>query len=101
MPIDSHICFQKSFFHLVSLSEITCRGIPNFDMICLKNNLAVSFLLIVVWHGMKIPYFVNLSTTTKILSYPFDSESSGIKSMDTTSNGCVGIGIELSSPAGA
>jgi hypothetical protein len=37
---------------------------------------------------------VSLSTITRTLSNPFNVGNSGIKSIDTTSNGLEGIGIE-------
>src|ERR1700692_4622093 len=87
IPILSQISFQNSPRHLVSLSEITCLGIPNFETTCLKNKAAVSTSVIFVVVGINIPYFVNLSTITKILSKPLDKGNSGIKSIDTTSKG--------------
>ena len=68
---------------------------------CLKKSLAVSSSVILVEQGMKIPYLVNLSTMTRMLSNPFDFGSSGIKSIDMTSNGLVGMGIGHRSPTGA
>jgi hypothetical protein len=51
---------------------------------------------------MKIPYLVSLSMMTRILLYPFlVIGNSGIKSIDITSNGLVGIGIGESNPIGA
>src|ERR1700689_21093 len=100
IPIWLHISFQKFPRHRVSLSEITCLGIPNFEMIWWKNNSVVSFSPIVVVVGINTAYFVSLSTITKILLNPSDKGSSGIKSMDTTSKGWVGLGIGCTNPKG-
>ena len=70
-------------------------------MTCLKKSLVVSSSVILVEQGMKIPYFVSLSTMTKMLSKPFEFGSSGIKSMVTTSNRRVGMGMGRKSPTGA
>lgn len=84
----------------MSLSEMTWRGIPNFKITCLKNNLAVSSSVTLVVVGMKIAYLVSLSTITRILSNPSERGNSGMKSMLTTSKGCDGIGIGCSNPVG-
>lgn len=93
MPINLQISFQKSPRHLVSLSEIICHGIPNFEITCLKNSFAVSTSVILVVVGTIIAYLVSLSTITKMLSNPLEIGNSGMKSILTTSKGCEGIGI--------
>jgi len=70
-------------------------------MMCLKKSLAVSSSLILVEQGINIPYFVNLSTMTRMLSKPFDSGNSRIKSIVIISKGWEGIGIGHKSPTGA
>jgi hypothetical protein len=66
-----------------------------------KNRVAVLTLEIEVVVGIKMAYLVSLSTITKILSNPSDSGNSGMKSMETTLKGKVGIGMGCNSPAGA
>ena len=65
-----------------------------------NNSFAHSSSSIVVSVGIKIAYSVSLSTITKMLSCPDDSGNSGMKSIETTSNGCVGMGIGWSRPMG-
>src|SRR5258705_13458378 len=65
-PILLQISFQNSPHHLISLFIITCHGIPNFEMILWKNNLAVLTSVMVVVVGIKIAYLVSLSTMTRI-----------------------------------
>jgi hypothetical protein len=79
---------------------MTCQGIPNFKITCLKNKVAVSTSVIFVIVGINILYLVNLSTITKMLSNPLDKGSSGIKSIDTTLKGWDGMGIGCNNLAG-
>ena len=93
MPINRQISFQKSPRHLVSRSDMICRGIPNLEMTCLKNSLAVSTSVTLVVVGTMMAYLVSLSTITSMLSNPFEVGNSGMKSMLATSKGCDGIGM--------
>jgi len=60
---------------------MTCHGIPNLEMTCLKNSFAVSTSVIFVVMGTMLAYLVSLSTITSMLSNPFEFGNSGIKSM--------------------
>jgi hypothetical protein len=62
-------------------------------MILWKNNLVVLTSVMVVVVGIKIAYLVSLSTMTRILLNPLERGNSGIKSIETTSNGWDGIRI--------
>ena len=72
---------------------IIWAGIPNLDMTCWKKRCAVASSLMEVEQGMNITNFVSLSTITRILLWPDNSGSSGMKSIETTSNGHVKMGI--------
>ena len=75
-------------------------GIPIFAIKCLNIKAAVSTSLIFMVVRINIPYFVHLSTIIRILLNPLDKGNSGIKSIDTTSQGLEGMGMGCNNLAG-
>jgi hypothetical protein len=64
----------------ISLSAITCLGIPNLAMTALPCAMEVEV-------GMKLVYVASLSMTTRIFLYPLETGSSGVNSTMTASKG--------------
>ena len=74
--------------NLGSLSLIILEGNPNLGNICGKNSLATPSAVIVSLQGIVISIFVqSWSVMVKIESYPADSGSFMMKSMDMVWNG--------------
>uniref|UniRef100_A0A7N0R914 Uncharacterized protein n=1 Tax=Kalanchoe fedtschenkoi TaxID=63787 RepID=A0A7N0R914_KALFE len=74
-------------------------GTPQCFMICLKNIFAATSAEHTAGAGMKVPYFVNLSTTTIIERKPSTFGNPPIKSIETLCHGFFGIGSGCNSPA--
>jgi hypothetical protein len=86
--------------NLLSLSLMMVLGRPCSLNTSLKNNLATCATLKSVAMGKKCEKFVNLSTTTKMKSFPYALGNPVMKSMDILSHLCSGIGKGCNSPAG-
>ena len=78
--------------NLGSLSLMILDGNPNLGKICHKNSLATPLAIIVSLQGIVISIFMqSWSVMVKIESYPANSGSFTIKSMDTVWNGSAPI----------
>ena len=74
--------------NLGSLSLMILDGRPNRGKICLKNSLATPSAIIISLQGIVISIFVqSWSVMVKIESYPANSGSFMIKSIDIVWNG--------------
>ena len=74
--------------NLGSLSLMILEGSPNLGKICLRNSSATPSAVIVSLQGITISIFVQLwSVMVKMESYPANSGSFMIKSMDIVWNG--------------
>ena len=74
--------------NLGSLSLIILEGNPNLGKICCRNSLATPSAVIISLQGIAISIFVqSWSVMVKMESYPADSGSFTIKSMDIVWNG--------------
>lgn len=69
-------------------------------MISLENISATKFAMNGIDMGMKWLALLNLSTTTRIVDFPDDSGRWVIKSIVSSSQMAVGVGIGCSSPTG-
>src|ERR1700719_2316280 len=81
-------------------SEVTCDGTPCFKKTWSMNSQANSTEFTSLVIGMKIPCFINLSTTTRIAVKPELSGSCSMKSIKMEFHGFSGIGSCLSIPYG-
>jgi hypothetical protein len=86
--------------NLLSLSLIIVFGRPCNLKTSLKNSLATCVALKSVAMEKKCANFVNLSTTTKMHSFPYALGKLVMKSMDMLSHLCSGMGKGCNSPAG-
>jgi hypothetical protein len=91
---------QNILMNLLSLSLIMVLGRPCSLNTSLKNNSATCVALKSVAMEKKCENFVNLSTTTKIKSFPCSLGKPVMKSMDILSHLCSGMGRGCNSPAG-
>ena len=74
--------------NLGSLSLMILEGNPNLGNTCRKKSSATPSAVIVSWQGIVISIFVqSWSVMVRIESYPADSGSFTIKSMDIVWNG--------------
>lgn len=89
--------------NLGSLSQIMSPGNPNWVNTCRWSNSAVPFPVTAVKVGIRITYFVNLSTTTRMASYPEIGSFGNVmmKSIDMDKNGMWGNCGASSIPKGA
>ena len=88
IPIRRHSSFMNFDTNLGSLSLMILDGSLNLGKICRKNSLATPSAVIVSLQGIMISIFVqSWSVIVKIESYPADSGSFMIKSMDIVWNG--------------
>src|ERR1700719_3196871 len=81
-------------------SEVTCDGTPCFEKTWSMNRQANSAEFTSLVIGMKIPCFVNLSTTTRIAVKPELSGSCLMKSIEVEFHSFSGMGSCLSIPYG-
>src|SRR5258707_11710663 len=92
--------WKKCDTNSVLRSEVTWPGMPCFENTWVRNNRATWGASIVSKVGMNSDCLVSLSTTTRIAMNPSDAGSCSIKSIETDSQGWIGIGSCLSSPYG-
>ena len=86
---------------MASSYDTIVLGIPWSFTISLKNKLAMLEASSTLWHGMKCAILENLSTTTKIKSLPLlDLGNPKTKSIETSSQGTLGIGRGVYKPWG-
>ena len=92
VPIFFHKVLQMSPTNIVSLSETILLGNPCNLTIYLKNKLATWVASLVLNQGIQWPILENMSTMTKIESWPIWVLGSPItKSILTTTHGWLGI----------
>ena len=88
IPIRRHSSFINFDTNLGSLSLMILDGNPNLGKICRKNSSATPSAVIVSLQGIAISIFVqSWSVIVKMESYPADSGSFTIKSIDIVWNG--------------
>src|SRR3984893_4526162 len=81
-------------------SETMSWGAPCLANTCFKNSVANSMAPSVLWHSMKIAYFVSLSTITRIESKSKDRGNPSMKSIEMELHGRCRIGRNFISPYG-
>ena len=88
IPIKRHSSFMNFDTNLGSLSLMILDGSPNLGKICRKNSSATPSAVIVSLQGIAISIFVqSWSVMVRMESYPTDSGSFTIKSIDIVWNG--------------
>ena len=87
IPIRQHSSFMNFDMNLGSLSLMILDGSPNLGKICRKNRSATPSAIIISLQGIAISIFVqSWSVMVKMESYPADSGSFTIKSIDMVWN---------------
>jgi hypothetical protein len=99
VPTNLNSSCQNVLMNLLSLSPTMVLGRPCNLKISLKNSSATCAALKSVAMEKKCANFVNLSTTTKIQSFPCVFGNPVMKSMDMLSHLFSGMGKGCSSPA--
>jgi len=84
--------FQNKLMNMVSLSLTIEAGIPCNLTTSLTKVSATDLAEYGCLRGIKWPYLLSLSTTTKMESYPLDLGNLVIKSMLISSHTAAGIG---------
>ena len=92
--------WKKREMNLEPQLEVTCNGTLCFEKTWSMNRQANSMEFTSLVIGIKIPCFINLSTTTKIVVKLELSGSCSMKSIKMKFNGFLGIGSCLSIPYG-
>ena len=100
VPTNLNNSFQKVLMNLLSLSLTMVLGRPCNLKISLKISLDTYVALKSVAMEKKCANFVNLSTTTKMQSFPCVLGNLVMKSMDMLSHLCYGMGRGCSSLVG-
>ena len=100
VPINLNNSCQNVLMNLLSLSLIMVFGMPCNLKTSLKNSLATCVVLKSMAMEKKCANFINLSTTTKMQSFPCALGKMVMKSMDILSHLCFGMGKDCNSPTG-
>lgn len=89
---------QKEEIKREAQSETILEGSPCLEKTCSAKSLAKSWAEAVVWVFIKRLTLENLSTTTRIESYPFEGGIWEIKSMQSESQGLGAMGRGVHRP---
>jgi hypothetical protein len=100
VPTNLNNSYQKVLMKLLSLSLTMVLGKLCNLKISLKNSSTTCAPLKSMAMEKKCANFVNLSTTTKIQSFPYVLGNSVMKSMDMLYHLCSGMGKGCSNPDG-